>query len=382
MARHRILLVSCVLAGVGYFHWQSVLGAEPAAVKWDPNLAARYLDRRGENWFKFGSANRGEGATASHCISCHTLLPYVLARPALRRLSNRKTATEWETKTLEQTKLRVANWDQLEEIEYQLMYDFDEPKKTQSRGTEAVLNALLLALDDRFEERKEPSDATKKAFSILWATQVREGEHKGSWEWLNFGLEPWEAKSARYLGASLAAIAVGAAPGSGPGKPAEDSRNGTEWLRSYLKKQYANQNLHNRVWLLWASTTMEGLLTPAQRDGLITQIFAKQHATGGWSLGSLGDFTHGEIKTPIATPDGYATGLIAHVLQLAWIPKDDARVAKGLVWLRENQDPSGAWRAASVNKKRSPESTDAAKANIGKFMWDAATGYAVLALSD
>ena len=37
--------------------------------------------------------------------------------------------------------------------------------------------------------------------------------------------------------------------------------------------------------------------------------------------------------------------------------------------------------AMSVNKKRSPESTEPAKANVGKFMWDAATGYAVLAFS-
>jgi hypothetical protein len=35
----------------------------------------------------------------------------------------------------------------------------------------------------------------------------------------------------------------------------------------------------------------------------------------------------------------------------------------------------------SVNKIRAPESTNPAKAHIGKFMWDAATGYAVLALS-
>jgi hypothetical protein len=56
-------------------------------------------------------------------------------------------------------------------------------------------------------------------------------------------------------------------------------------------------------------------------------------------------------------------------------------VSNGLAWLRSNQDPSGAWRALSVNKVRSPESTNVAKANIGKFMWDAATGYAVLALS-
>ena len=81
------------------------------------------------------------------------------------------------------------------------------------------------------------------------------------------------------------------------------------------------------------------------------------------------------------TPDGYATGLILHALQLAGLTKENPQVSKGLTWLRSNQDPSGAWRAMSVNKIRAPESQDPAKANIGKFMWDAATGYSVLALS-
>ena len=69
------------------------------------------------------------------------------------------------------------------------------------------------------------------------------------------------------------------------------------------------------------------------------------------------------------------------MLQVAGVPKDRPQVAKGLAWLRSNQDPSGAWRAASVNKNRAPESKDPGKANVGKFMWDAATAYAVLALS-
>ncbi len=356
-------------------------GGENTPVQWDKARASAYLDGRGENWFKFSSANRGEGASTSHCVSCHSLLPYALARPVLRRLSNQKSPTEWETKTLEQTKLRVANWSQLDEVEYQLFYDFDEPKKKQSRGTEAILNALILALDDRFEGRPQPGADTKKALSILWATQVTTGEHKGSWDWLNFGLEPWESTSSRYLGATVAAIAVGAVPGENPAGNGDGSRERLESLRAYLRKHYAAQNLHNRVWLLWASASMDGLWSAEQKEQLIEQILAKQQSNGGWSLGALGDFTHVEIKTPVTTPDGYATGLILHALQLAGVTKENPQVSKGLTWLRENQDPSGAWRAMSVNKKRSPESTEPAKANVGKFMWDAATGYAVLALS-
>ena len=138
----------------------------------------QYLDARGDQWFNFDSAHRGKGTTKTSCVSCHSLLSYALARPVLRRISNEKLPTKLETRLLEQTKSRVANWDKLDTETFQLMYDFDDAKKKQSRGTEAVLNALLLARDDRFQGRQEPSDDTKKALSILWATQITEGERQ------------------------------------------------------------------------------------------------------------------------------------------------------------------------------------------------------------
>jgi hypothetical protein len=47
---------------------------------------------------------------------------------------------------------------------------------------------------------------------------------------------------------------------------------------------------------------------------------------------------------------------------------------RGLKWLEDHQGKDGDWYAASLNKKRDP------KSDVGRFMSDAATGYAVLAL--
>jgi squalene-hopene/tetraprenyl-beta-curcumene cyclase len=74
--------------------------------------------------------------------------------------------------------------------------------------------------------------------------------------------------------------------------------------------------------------------------------------------------------------DGYATALATLALQAAGVPASDPRLVKGLDWLRRHQDKvSGRWPAVSPNKERDPES------DIGKFMSDAATAYAVLSLT-
>jgi hypothetical protein len=348
--------------------------------EWDRTKAAAYLDGRGEQWFKFGSSHRGTGNTQTSCVSCHSLLSFALARPVLRQITNEKLPTKFEARLLEQTRTRVANWEKLDAESFQLMYDFDEAKKKQSWGTEAVLNLLILARDDRFQGHEAPSADTRKALSILWATQVREGKDKGSWDWINFGMDPWEGQSSRYMGACLAAIAVGTIPGHDLAGASAEEKERLGSLRAYLKERFSAENLHNRVWLLWASGSMDGLLTPDEKDQLIAQVFAKQLASGGWSLGSLGAYARKDVKDHSATPDGYATGLVLHALQVAGLPKEHPQLGRGLSWLRSNQDQTGAWRASSVNKNRAPEAKDAGKAHVGKFMWDAATAYSILAL--
>jgi squalene-hopene/tetraprenyl-beta-curcumene cyclase len=342
---------------------------------WQPKRAAEYLDARCRAWMEFRPAGRGTGATASSCVSCHTSLPYMLARPVLRKSTKERDVTEFEIKMLDQTKKRVEAWTHLDTAEYRLLYDFNDDKKKESWGTESVLNALVLAFDDQYRGVPTPTDITRKAFANLWKEQIQIGDNRGTWNWLNFGLEPWEAPKSRYFGACLAAIAVGSAPGyySSGKDPALDRQMGE--LITYLDDHFRNENLHNRVWRMWAAAVSQRAIESDLRKQFFTEIVAKQQDDGGWSLASLGDYVRGDDTSEDRASDGYATGLVVHVLLLAGVSADDPQIAQGLKWLRQNQLDSGQWRTASVNKKRDLTS------HTGQFMSDAATAFAVLALS-
>jgi squalene-hopene/tetraprenyl-beta-curcumene cyclase len=371
MGQHDSNKLFSILAIVFFMSSTAARAGEGAG--WDTGAAARYLDARAAEWSAFKGADRGQGADKVSCVSCHTSLSYAIGRPALRHATG-DGLTDHETKRLEQIRRRVAHWGELDTPKFRLSYDFDDRKKVESWGTEAVLNALVLAWYDRRGGLDAPSDSTRQALRNLWATQLKEGKDAGSWDWLDFGLRPWEAGEARYYGTTLAAIAIGLAPGYLDAAKDPDTRAGVDRLRKYLDAQFAGQSPHNRLFALWASTSIEGLLTKAQQQQVIDQVLAKQQENGGWSLSSLVDCRRQDGTPQETGPDGYATGLVLHVLQLAGVSRDKPAIARGLAWLRANQQPSGNWVATSLNKRRDP------KTHVGKFMSDAATAFAILAL--
>jgi squalene-hopene/tetraprenyl-beta-curcumene cyclase len=353
------LALSVLLAYVG-----AAAAQEAKGTGWKPDKAGKYLDEREKIWFGYAK-----------CVSCHSGLPYALARPALRELVGARTPSEQETKLLAQIRLRVANWKKLDTKEFGLYYDATDELKKQSWGTEAVFNAVILAFDDRYQGRSSPSEATKRAFAHLWQTQVQAGDNQGAWDWLDFNEAPWGNQEARYFGAAFAAIAVGTAPGYYTPGADPDTEAGVKLLQCYLKDRLPKQNLHNQAWGLWAATKVEGTLTKAEQKKLVDQLLDKQRDDGGWSLPSLGTWVRADRTAQETASDGYATALVLHVLQTAGVPKDDVKVAKGLDWLKRNQAATGAWRSVSLVKKRDPAG------HAGKFMSDAATAYAVLALT-
>jgi squalene-hopene/tetraprenyl-beta-curcumene cyclase len=147
-------------------------------------------------------------------------------------------------------------------------------------------------------------------------------------------------------------------------------------LREYLVRDRESQILMDRVILLWASTKVPGLLTPTQQKSIMDEALSKQQADGGFSLSSFVGAWKRHDGTPLETrSDGYATGVVTLALQEAGMKRDEPQLKRGLTWLMLNQDKAeGRWLAYSLNKQRDL-STD-----VGRFMSDAATAFAVLAL--
>jgi squalene-hopene/tetraprenyl-beta-curcumene cyclase len=328
--------------------------------------AAVYLDNRLDWWVHWPNAARDHDTS---CVSCHTALPYALARPALHRALVETEPAAPELILLTNVTKRVRLWKEVEPFYPDQTRGL--PKTSESRGTESVLNALVLATYDATSSVL--SENLQQAFSNMWALQFRAGELKGAWAWLNFHYEPWESNSSGYFGACLAAIAVGTAPGNYAANP--DIQDQLKLLRDYLQQRADTEHLFNRAMVLWASSKLPGVLTPMQRQAIIEAAIAKQHEDGGWSMSDLGPWKRSD-STPLETSsDGYATGLITLALQSGGLGRADVHVSRALTWLSQHQDSAtGMWSASSLNKKRDPE-TDPAK-----FMSDAATAYAVLAL--
>jgi squalene-hopene/tetraprenyl-beta-curcumene cyclase len=238
-----------------------------------------------------------------------------------------------------------------------------------------VLNALVLVNHDARRAKGILSEPTRKALAHLWGQQQK----NGAWLWLDFGLVPWES-DAVYYGASLAAVAVGTA-----GKDyyeQADVQPKVAALKKYLQTQAAGQPLHHRAVALWASSRLPGALTEEARKRLIEELLNAQEADGGWTLQKLGKRAAGEVgwKSHGAYPegevsDGYATGLVVLALKRAGVAADNAKLRKGVAWLA-GREKEGSWPAHYPNRKRDPRD------NIGKFMRDAATAFAVLALSE
>jgi squalene-hopene/tetraprenyl-beta-curcumene cyclase len=367
MSPLRVLPVFVVLLGAAIAA-QSTTQPASAVPEWNPATAAAYLDARMKDWSEWTGAARD---LDTFCVSCHTSMPYALSRGALAPLLGESQPTPLESKLVSHVVTRTQRWREAEPFYPDQTRGL--PKSSESRGTEAVLNALILA---RRDARTGVLGADgRAALTNMWAQQMRVGDLDGTWAWLNFRLEPWEGLDSAYVGGALAAMAVGSAPGGYRDSP--DIAEPVGRLRKYLQTKFETQPLYNKLMALWASRSLPDIVTSEQQDAALRELSHLQQPDGGWSLAHLGTWARRDDTPFDQASDGVATGVA--VLALQGLPRDSAYEAlrvRGLAWLRTHQTATGAWPASSLNRRRDPET------RAGHFMSDAATAYAVLALTE
>src|SRR2546426_10786910 len=158
------MLAICVLAtclAAGLFTASSPPETN-SANSWNQKAAAAYLDQREGWWMAWPIAARDHG---TFCVSCHTAVPYALSRPALRAALAEGAPSVNEQRLLDNVTKRVRLWKDVEPF-----YNDEKDgahKSQESRGTEAVLNALILASYDA--RHRKLSAAARDAFNNMWA---------------------------------------------------------------------------------------------------------------------------------------------------------------------------------------------------------------------
>lgn len=317
-------------------------GSEPITdVAWRSN-AADYLDQRVGKWL----AGPPSVANVKCAMSCHTSFPAVLAHaslPADRTANIAKARARFEARLPSEAGTAIPFYGR-----------DDNAKVRESHATEAVLAATAFVLDD-MARGNEVSLPAKEALERMWSQQGPDG----AWEWLDFGLEPWEHQDA--FGVAMAALAAGRIPAdTTPGQT-----EGVRKLRAYVQTNIEGVPLHDQVALLWASSALEGLLSPSQAGNIAAALHKTQHRDGSFSIGRLMPGHAGKS----AEGDGYATALATLALCTTGLEPDAAEA--GVAWLKSHQQTDGSWQGKSLN---GPGRT------AERYMTDASTGYAVLAL--
>jgi hypothetical protein len=371
----RLLLAAAamILAQTPSGRAQTAAQAKPnSSAGWDSSAAARYLDARESWWQDWDHAKRDHG---TRCVSCHSQATYAMARPALRMSMSAPGLTDQESAMLADVRKRVQAWNEV--LPFYSDEVYGKGKEIESRNAEAVLNAIILSNYDADAGRQD--DVTMQAFRHAWDLQSKTGPDAGSWVWQNFDYAPWESKESQYHWAALMATQVAREPESYARQ--KDVQQSLKALTQYLKAHYEAQPLLNKIVALWAAKSFPEILSLQQRSALLGLIYSLQKPDGGWSTTALGDWHRRDGSALETRSDGYATGLIALVLEEAIADSSDApastqaHIERALKWLRTNQDrETGSWPAWSLNKNRDPQS------GPGKFMSDAATAYASMAL--
>ena len=291
---------------------------EPIAAKFSAENAARYLDRAALTWQK-----------TKKCATCHTNMPYLMARPALGKAAedSGEVRAFFETYVTERWAKRMPN---------------------QNQGFWPIVVATGLVFND-LQTTGKLSDHARRTLDIMWTVQREDG----GWRWPDCDYAPMEIDD--HYGVTLAALTVGVAP-DGYAETEAAKTGLTNVLRFF--ENDPPKSLHHRAMLAWCSKRVDGIATANERAATLAELLALQLPDGGWSTaGFLTDWKGLERNDgePLdtQTSDAYGTGVVIVIARELGVTAEDERLQRGVAWLLENQRESGKWFTRSpVNEAR------------------------------
>ncbi|HEY5315049.1 MAG TPA: squalene--hopene cyclase [Pirellulales bacterium] len=310
-----------------------ITAEEPIAAQFSARKAAEYLDRSALNWQK-----------TKKCVTCHTNLFYLVARPALSTI----LPDSGEVRSFYED-YRKVRWK--------------SKGPTEAQGFWPIVVGTGLTLNDA-QATGKLSDTAREVLDIMWNVQRADG----GWKWPDCDYAPLEIDD--HYGATVAALAVGIAADGYAETPR--ARAGLERLRRYFQNN-PPKSLHHRAMLAWCSVRVDGIVTEADRHKTLAELLARQLNDGGWSTaGFLTDWrglaSNGGRPLDVKTSDGYGTGLVIVIARELGLPANDPRLRQGIGWIYTHQRESGKWFT------RSPVN------DAGNLISNAGSAYTVLAL--
>ena len=309
--------------------------AVPAATADEPKLervsvskALEYLEQGALAW-----------NGTKKCVTCHTNGTYMVVRPAL--------SARVGPPNEQMRKHFVDSLDQFAQKK-------PEEQQQSVAPAQAIYMAAGLAEWDAHVSHKLSSE-TARALALMLGLQLESGT------WGSVDCWPPYESSAFHL-ATVAAMAIGTAPGWLDTVQDENLRSAIERLKNFLRTQPAPQD-YDRTLLLWASCRLPGLLENDRQQQLVEMVLSKQRPDGGWSIRTFGEpeqwgrgnraeKLRAEPEFTNPPSDGHQTGLALVVLREAGIPAADPRIQKGVQWLLSNQRVSGRWWTRSLNTEK------------------------------
>ena len=284
--------------------------------------AAKYLDDGAHHWVREKS-----------CIACHSTGVYMAERSALTALLGKPSGEVRD--------------DFIEAVP-------KDASKPESGAIQSVWRSLGLASWDRHVGGKL-SEHTERSLQRTMKLLTDDGSFR-----------TYRQVEIPYITTHFeltvqAARAIATAPGWLGNLKDADTLARVERMKKFLHA-HEPLNDYELALKLQLSALMPDLVPPPVRDAATAMLWRQQQPDGGWSTRRMSDLMkwhetmdplvvtmiQGEPDAASPGSDPYMTAFAIVLLRESGVPADEARIQKGVAWLKANQRVSGRWWMKSL----------------------------------